>query len=99
MHAEDFVLILKKMFVLKQPTRTETLYNPIYQQKATQLSLLQRNNPTEIESKESTEQETFKTNIVIKSKRRRTSRVDLKVNWMKELKVCSLSLVMMAKLS
>ena len=78
MHAEEFVLIMKKMFVSKQPTRTEILDNPIYKQKGAQLSLLQRNNPTSFESKEATEQESNKTNIVNKSKRRRTSSIDLK---------------------
>ena len=78
MHAEEFVLIPKRMFVSKQPTRTEILDNPIYKQKAAQLSLLQRNNPANFESKEATEQETNKTNIVNKRKRRRTSSVDLK---------------------
>ena len=43
------------------------------------MSLLQRNNPTDFESKEATEQETCKTNIVNKSKRRRTSSVELKI--------------------
>ena len=76
MHAEEFVLIPKRMFVSKQPTRREILDNPIYKQKAAQLSLLHRNNPTDFESKEATEQETNKTNIV--NKRRRTSSVDLK---------------------
>ena len=66
------------MFVSKQPTRTEILDNPIYKQKAAQLSLLQRNNPTDFESKEATELENNKTNIVKKRKRRRTSSVDLK---------------------
>ena len=78
MHAEEFVLITKKMFVSKQPTRTEILDNPIYKQKAAQLSDLQRNNPTNFESKEATEQESNKTNIVNKRKRRRTSSTDLK---------------------
>ena len=78
MHAEEFVLIPKRMFLSKQPTRTEILDNPIYKQKAAQLSLLQRNNPTDFESKEATEQENNKTNIVKKRKRRRTSSVDLK---------------------
>ena len=66
------------MFVSKQPTRTEILDNPICKQKAAQLSLLQRNNPKDFESKEASEQETNKTNIVNKSKRRRPSSVDLK---------------------
>ena len=78
MHEEEFVLIPKRMFVSKQPTRTEILDNPINKQKAAQLSLLQRNNPTDFESKEATEQETNKTNIVNKRKRSRTINVDLK---------------------
>ena len=78
MHAEEFVLIPKRMFVSKQPTRTEILDNPIYKQKVAQLSLLQRNNPTDFESKEATEQETSKIYIVNKSKRRRTISFDLK---------------------
>ena len=44
----------------KQPNRTKILDNPIYKQKIAQLSLLQRNNPTDFESKEATEQETNK---------------------------------------
>ena len=78
MHAEEFVLIPKRTFASKQPTRTEILVNPVYKQKAAQLSHLQRNNPTEFESKESTEQETSKTNIVNTSKRRRKSSFDLR---------------------
>ena len=73
MHVEEFVLIPKKMFVSKQPTRTEILDNPIYKQKAAKLSLLQRNHPIDFESNEATEQETSKTNIVNKSKRRRAN--------------------------
>ena len=45
MHAEEFVLIPKRMFLSKNPTKEEFFDNPIYQQKATQLSLLQRSNP------------------------------------------------------
>ena len=44
MHAEEFVLIPKRMFISKNPTKEEIFDNPIYQQKATQLSLLQRSN-------------------------------------------------------
>ena len=40
MHAEEFVLIPKRMFLSKKPTKEEILDNPIYQQKATQLSHL-----------------------------------------------------------
>ena len=45
MHAEEFVLIPKRMFISKNPTKEEIFDNPTYQQKATQLSLLQRSNP------------------------------------------------------
>ena len=45
MHAEVFVLIPKRMFLSKNPTKEEIFDNPIYQQKATQVSLLQRSNP------------------------------------------------------
>ena len=45
MHAEEFVLIPKRMFISKNPTKEEIFDNPVYQQKATQLSLLQRSNP------------------------------------------------------
>ena len=45
MHAEEFVLIPKRMFMSKNPRKEESFDNPIYQQKATQLSLLQRANP------------------------------------------------------
>ena len=45
MHAEEFVLIPKRIFISKNPTRGEIFDKPIYQQKATQLSLLQRSNP------------------------------------------------------
>ena len=45
MHAEEFVLILKRRFISKNPTKEEILDNPMYQQKATQIALLQRTNP------------------------------------------------------
>ena len=44
MHAEEFVLIPKRMFISKNPTKEEIFDNPMYQQKATQLALLQRTN-------------------------------------------------------
>ena len=78
MHAEEFVFIPERIFVSKQPTWTEILDNPFYKHKTSQLSLLQRNNPKDFESKEATEQETNKINIMKKSKRRRKSSVDLK---------------------
>ena len=45
MHAEEFVLIPKRMFISKNPTKEEIFDNPMYQQKATQLALLQKTNP------------------------------------------------------
>ena len=45
MHTEEFVLIPKRMFISKNPTKEDIFDNQIYQQKATQLSLLQRSNP------------------------------------------------------
>ena len=46
MHAEELILIPKRMFTSKNQTKKEVFDNPIYQQKTTQLSLLQRSNPT-----------------------------------------------------
>ena len=45
MHAEEFVLIPERMFISKNPTKKENFDNPWYQQKATQLSLLQWSDP------------------------------------------------------
>ena len=46
MDAEEFVLIPKRMFISKNPTNEEEKFdNPIYQQKATQLAILQKTNP------------------------------------------------------
>ena len=46
MHAEEFVLIPKRMFFFsKNSTKEEIFDNPMYQQKATQLPLLQMTNP------------------------------------------------------
>ena len=45
MHAEEFVLIPKRMFISKNPTNKEIFDNPMYHQKATQLALLQSTNP------------------------------------------------------
>ena len=45
MHAEEFVLIPKRLFISKNAAKEEIFDNPVYQQKATQLSLLQRSNP------------------------------------------------------
>ena len=38
MHAGEFVLIRKRMLISKKPTKEKKFDNPIYQQKATQLS-------------------------------------------------------------
>ena len=45
MHAGEFVLIPKRLFISKNPAKEEIFDNPVYQQKAAQLSLLQRSNP------------------------------------------------------
>ena len=45
MHAEEFVLIPKRMFISKNPTKEEIFDNPMHLQKPTQLALLQRTNP------------------------------------------------------
>ena len=46
MHAEEFVLIPKRMFMSKQPLKSEILDNPDYRNKAAQLTLMQRNMPS-----------------------------------------------------
>ena len=43
MHAEEFVLIPKRMFMSKQPLKSEILGNTAYRNKAAQLTLKQRN--------------------------------------------------------
>ena len=45
MHAEEILLIPKRIFKSKNLTKEEIFDSPIFQQKATQLSLLQRSNP------------------------------------------------------
>ena len=42
MHSEEFILIPKRMFMSTQPAKSEIFDNPVYKQKATQLSLIQR---------------------------------------------------------
>ena len=42
-HTEEIILIPKKMFMSTQPAKSEMIDNPVYKQKATQLSLIQRN--------------------------------------------------------
>ena len=46
MHAEEFVLIPKRMFMSKQSLKSEILDNPAYRNKAAQLTLMQRNMPS-----------------------------------------------------
>ena len=43
MYTEEFILIPKRMFMSTQPAKSEIFDNPVYKQKATQLSLIQRN--------------------------------------------------------
>ena len=45
MHTKDFSSIPKRMFITKQPVRSEILENPFYRNKAAQLSLMQRDTP------------------------------------------------------
>ena len=42
-HTEEFILIPKRIFMSTQPAKREIFDNPVYKQKATQLSLIQRN--------------------------------------------------------
>ena len=58
MHTEEFILIPKRMFFSHQPVKNEILENPNYEQKATQLSLFQRN-PSEKRQKEEKPVETM----------------------------------------
>ena len=43
MHTEEFILIPKRMFLTKQPQKSEVIENPQYKNKSIQLSLMQRN--------------------------------------------------------
>ena len=52
MHSEEFILIPKRMFASHQPVKKEVLDNPLYKQKAAQLSLLQRNQSNSMEKPE-----------------------------------------------
>ena len=42
MYTEEFILIPKRMFMSTQPAKIEIFDNPVYKQKATQLSLIQK---------------------------------------------------------
>ena len=55
MHAEEFVLIPKRMFMSKQPLKSEILDNTPYRNKAAQLTLMQRNKPSSEDSVERTD--------------------------------------------
>ena len=68
MHTEEFVLIPKRMFISKNPTKGEILDNPIYQQKATQLSLLQRSNPNFEESSRKKDADTSTDRRIIRTR-------------------------------
>ena len=52
MHTDEFILIPKRMFASHQPVKKEFLDNPLYKQKAAQLSLLQRNQSNSMEKPE-----------------------------------------------
>ena len=52
MHTEEFILIPKRMFASHQPIKKEVLDNPLYIQKAAQLSFLQRNQSNSMEKPE-----------------------------------------------
>ena len=52
MHVEEFVLIAKRMFNSKNPTKEEIFDNRMYQQKSTQLALLQSSNPNSEQNNE-----------------------------------------------
>ena len=55
MHAEEFFLIPKRMFMSKQPLKSEFLDNPAYRKKAAQLTLVQRNRPSSLDNVERTD--------------------------------------------
>ena len=52
MHTEEFILIPKRIFASHHPVKKEVLDNPLHKQKATQLSLLQRNQSNSMEKPE-----------------------------------------------
>ena len=43
MHTEEFILIPKRLFITKQPQKSEIIENPQYKNKAIQLLHMQRN--------------------------------------------------------
>ena len=52
MHTEEFILNPKRMFMSTQPAKIEIFANPVYKQKATQLSLIRRNRLKQPEKRE-----------------------------------------------
>ena len=52
MYTEEFNLNPKRMFMSTQPAKREISDNPVYKQKATQLSLIQRNMFQKLENSE-----------------------------------------------
>ena len=52
MHTEEFILIPKRIFASNQPVKEEALDNPLYKQKAAQVSLLQKNQSNSMEKSE-----------------------------------------------
>ena len=52
MYTKEFILISKRMFMSTQPAKSEIFDNPVYKQKATQLSLIQRNMFQKLEKRE-----------------------------------------------
>ena len=65
MHTEEFILIPKRMFITKQPQKSEIIENPQCKNKAIQLSLMQRNKLINDENVEQTDRviQTDPTNI------------------------------------
>ena len=55
MHAEEFVLIPKRIFMSKQLLKSEILDNPAYRNNAARLTLMQRNMPSSADSFERTD--------------------------------------------
>ena len=55
MHAEEFVLTPKRLFMTKQPLKSKILDNPAYRNKAAQLTLMQKNMPSSEDSVERTD--------------------------------------------
>ena len=75
MHAEEFILFPKKMFVSTQLAKSENIDNPVYKQKARQLSLIQRNmleKPEKSEKEEGAVQTECSINVEIDHEEKRS---------------------------